>query len=283
MPRSACRAGRLSGPQAPDKPADPIIVHPDVRRSLMTMRAFNEAGRAFTLWTAIRSDVAHRSGDEADQQTADDALGLMTPIVKGVLTDKGFEHAVMAQQVFGGHGYIEEHGMSQFVRDARIAMIYEGANGIQALDLVGRKLAMNGGRAIQAFFKEVGEFCEANRADGDDGAVHQGAEEGAERPAGGDHVADAERHGEAGQCGRGLDRLHASLRSRCARIHVGPDGEGRTRQTRKWRWMGRLRSTRVRSSPGDISWSASCPRPSAHLARISTGADTMMALPAEAF
>ena len=92
-------------------------------------------------------------------------MGLMTPVVKGVLTDKGFEHAVMAQQVFGGHGYIEEHGMSQFVRDARIAMIYEGANGIQALDLVGRKLAMNGGRAVMALFKEIGDFCEENRSD----------------------------------------------------------------------------------------------------------------------
>ncbi|MDX8498130.1 acyl-CoA dehydrogenase [Mesorhizobium sp. VK4C] len=155
----------LSGAKAPDKKADPIIVHPDIRRSLMTMKAFNEGGRALALWTAIKSDVAHRAGDDKDRQAADDYTGLMTPVVKGVLTDKGFDHAVMAQQVFGGHGYIEEHGMSQFVRDARIAMIYEGANGIQALDLVGRKLAQNGGRAVQAFFKEVGEFCEENRAD----------------------------------------------------------------------------------------------------------------------
>ncbi len=140
----------LSGPKAPDKKADPIIVHPDVRRVLMTIKAFNEAGRALVLWTAIKSDVAHRSGDDAERQIADDLLGLMTPIIKGVLTDKGFDHAVMAQQMFGGHGYIEEWGMSQFVRDARIAMIYEGANGIQALDLVGRKLALNGGRAVQA-------------------------------------------------------------------------------------------------------------------------------------
>ncbi|WP_192250179.1 acyl-CoA dehydrogenase [Mesorhizobium silamurunense] len=155
----------LSGVKAPDKKADPIIVHPDIRRSLMTMRAFNEGGRALALWTAMKSDVAHRASDDKDRQAADDYTGLMTPVVKGVLTDKGFDHAVMAQQVFGGHGYIEEHGMSQFVRDARIAMIYEGANGIQALDLVGRKLAQNGGRAVQAFFKEVGEFCEENRAD----------------------------------------------------------------------------------------------------------------------
>src|SRR5690606_10983738 len=103
--------------------------------------------------------------DESERQAADDALGLMTPVIKGVLTDRGFEHAVMAQQIFGGHGYIEENGMSQYVRDARIAMIYEGANGIQALDLVGRKLALNGGRAVQAFFAEVEDFCAANRAD----------------------------------------------------------------------------------------------------------------------
>lgn len=155
----------LSGAKAPDKKADPIIVHPDIRRTLMTIKAFNEAGRAFLLWTALKSDIAHRSPDEAERQNADDLLSLATPILKGVLTDKGFDHAVMAQQVFGGHGYIEEHGMSQYVRDARITMIYEGANGIQALDLVGRKLALNGGRAVMAMFKEIGDFCEENRAD----------------------------------------------------------------------------------------------------------------------
>jgi acyl-CoA dehydrogenase len=163
--RDRIQGRALSGAKAPDRQADPIIVHPDIRRVLMTIKAFNEAGRAFTLWTALKSDIAHRGDNETDRQTADDILGLMTPILKGVLTDKGFDHAVMAQQVFGGHGYIEEHGMSQYVRDARIAMIYEGANGIQALDLVGRKLALNGGRAITALFKEIGDFCEENRSD----------------------------------------------------------------------------------------------------------------------
>ncbi|AVA20272.1 MULTISPECIES: acyl-CoA dehydrogenase C-terminal domain-containing protein [unclassified Rhizobium] len=163
--RERIQGRSLSGPKAPDKKADPIIVHPDIRRSLMTIRAFNEAGRAFLLWTALKSDIAHRSPDEKERQAADDILGLATPILKGVMTDKGFEHAVMAQQVFGGHGYIEEHGMSQYVRDARITMIYEGANGIQALDLVGRKLALNGGRAVMALFKEIGDFCEENRND----------------------------------------------------------------------------------------------------------------------
>ncbi|MBX4932638.1 acyl-CoA dehydrogenase C-terminal domain-containing protein [Rhizobium bangladeshense] len=162
--RDRIQGRSLSGPKAPDRKADPIIVHPDIRRSLMTIRAFNEAGRAFLLWTALKSDIAHRATDGKERQTADDILGLVTPILKGVMTDRGFDHAVMAQQVFGGHGYIEEHGMSQYVRDARIAMIYEGANGIQALDLVGRKLALNGGRAAMALFKEIGDFCEENRS-----------------------------------------------------------------------------------------------------------------------
>src|SRR6478752_4043331 len=129
----------LTGAQAADKPADPIIVHPDVRRTLMSIRAFNEAARAFVLWNALKSDIAHRSDNEKDRQAADDHMGLMTPVMKGVLTDLGFSNAVLAQQMYGGHGYIAENGMEQFVRDARIAMIYEGANAIQALDLVGRK------------------------------------------------------------------------------------------------------------------------------------------------
>ncbi|MCT7666040.1 acyl-CoA dehydrogenase C-terminal domain-containing protein [Shinella kummerowiae] len=163
--RERLQGRSLSGVKNPNGKADPLIVHPDIRRTLMTIKAWTEGGRAFTLWTALKSDIAHRATDEKERQDADDILGLMTPILKGVLTDKGFDHAVMAQQIFGGHGYIEEHGMSQYVRDARIAMIYEGANGIQALDLVGRKLGMNGGRAVMALFKEIGDFCEENRND----------------------------------------------------------------------------------------------------------------------
>jgi acyl-CoA dehydrogenase len=145
----------LTGAKYPDKPADPIIVHPDVRRTLMTIRSFNEAARALVLWTALKGDIAHRSQDPKERQGADDYMGLLTPVVKGVLTDTGFANTVMAQQMIGGHGYIKEHGMEQFVRDARIAQIYEGANGIQALDLVGRKLGKDGGRALMAFFNEV--------------------------------------------------------------------------------------------------------------------------------
>jgi len=156
----------ISGVKYPDKPADPIIVHPDVRRTLMSIRAFNEAARALVMWTALKSDVAHRSDDEKERMSADDHMGLLTPVIKGVLTDGGFANAVMAQQVFGGHGYIAEHGMEQFVRDARIAQIYEGANGIQALDLVGRKLGKDGGRALMAFFNEVQTYLK-ERANSD--------------------------------------------------------------------------------------------------------------------
>ena len=155
----------LTGPKFPDKPADPIIVHPDVRRTLLSIKAFNEAARALLVWTALKSDIAHRSSDPAERQAADDHMGLMTPVAKGVLTDLGFDNAVKAQQMFGGHGYIEESGMSQFVRDARIAMIYEGANGIQAMDLVGRKLGKDSGRAVLTFFNEVVSFCQANADD----------------------------------------------------------------------------------------------------------------------
>ncbi|HEV7982312.1 MAG TPA: acyl-CoA dehydrogenase C-terminal domain-containing protein [Xanthobacteraceae bacterium] len=145
----------LTGAKFKDLPADPIIVHPDVRRTLMTIRAFNEAARALVMWISIQSDVARHSGSDTERQAAEDQLSLLTPVIKGVLTDIGFANTVMAQQVFGGHGYIREWGMEQFVRDARIPMIYEGANGIQALDLVGRKLGKDGGRAIIAFFNEV--------------------------------------------------------------------------------------------------------------------------------
>jgi alkylation response protein AidB-like acyl-CoA dehydrogenase len=156
----------ISGVKYPDKPADPIVVHPDVRRILMSIRAFNEAARALVMWTALKSDVAHRSDDEKERKSADDHMGLLTPVIKAVLTDSGFANAVMAQQIFGGHGYIAEHGMEQFVRDARIAQIYEGANGIQALDLVGRKLGKDGGRAIMTFFNEVQTYLK-ERANSD--------------------------------------------------------------------------------------------------------------------
>ncbi|MBX3562146.1 MAG: acyl-CoA dehydrogenase C-terminal domain-containing protein [Sphingomonas sp.] len=162
------RQGRALDPDArdPEAKADPIIVHPDVRRMLMETKTFNEAARAFILWGALQVDIARKAQTGEEREAADDLLSLLTPVIKGYLTDKGFEAAVAMQQIHGGHGYIREWGMEQFVRDARIAQIYEGTNGIQALDLIGRKLPANGGRAIQAFFKLVGE--EANAAKGDE-------------------------------------------------------------------------------------------------------------------
>ena len=160
--RERLQGRSISGVKAADKAADPIIVHPDVRRALLTIRAFNEAARAMVVWTALKSDVAHRSSDQKDRQEADDHMGLMTPVMKGVMTGTGFANTVLAQQMYGGHGYIAEHGMEQFVRDARISMIYEGANGVQALDLVGRKLPRDNGRAIMAFFAEVTAFAKEN-------------------------------------------------------------------------------------------------------------------------
>jgi acyl-CoA dehydrogenase len=280
--RERLQGRSLSGPKEPDKKADPIIVHPDIRRILMTMKSVNEAGRALTLWTALKSDIAHRSPDEKDRLAADDALGLMTPIVKGVLTDKGFDHAVMAQQVFGGHGYIEEHGMSQFVRDARIAMIYEGANGIQALDLVGRKLGMHGGRAVQAFFKEVGDFCEANRSDEKMAPFTKALK-------------------------KGLNDLQAATMWLVQNAMQKPDNAGAASTDYMHLFglvaLGYMWGQMVKAAQGKLAGGAGeaapfyeakvvtgryfmervMPESAAHLARISTGADTMMALPAEAF
>jgi len=148
----------VTGAKNPDGPADPLIVHPDIRRNLMDQKSFVEGARALTFWGAMLIDQAHKKGDN----DADGLISLMTPVIKGFLTDKGFEYATAAQQVYGGHGYIEEWGMSQYARDARIAMIYEGANGIQALDLVGRKLAQDGGKHVMAFFDMIKTFIKEN-------------------------------------------------------------------------------------------------------------------------
>ena len=160
------RQGRaLTGAAEPSEKADTLFVHPDIRRMLMDAKAFTEGMRALYLWGALQIDLSHKMADEADRQMADDLISLLTPVIKGYGTDKGFDTAVNMQQVFGGHGYIAEWGMEQFVRDARITQIYEGANGIQAMDLVGRKLAMNGGRAVQALFALVDKECSELKSD----------------------------------------------------------------------------------------------------------------------
>ncbi|MTH64559.1 acyl-CoA dehydrogenase C-terminal domain-containing protein [Paracoccus shanxieyensis] len=159
--RDRLQGRAVTGTANPSGPADPLIVHPDIRRNLMDQKSFVEGARALATWCAHLIDRSHLGQDQA----AEALVSLLTPVVKGFLTDKGFETAVQAQQVFGGHGYIEEQGMSQFVRDARIAMIYEGANGVQALDLVGRKLAAEGGKPIMAFFEMVKAEIKSVEAD----------------------------------------------------------------------------------------------------------------------
>ncbi|MDA0822796.1 MAG: acyl-CoA dehydrogenase C-terminal domain-containing protein [Proteobacteria bacterium] len=153
----------LTGPKNKAGQADPIIVHPDVRRMLMNAKAFNEGARALALWGALQVDLTHMAATEEERQEADDLIGLLTPVIKGYFTDKGYENATNAQQCLGGHGYIREWGLEQFVRDARIAMIYEGTNGIQALDLVGRKLASNGGRALRTYVGKIKSYIDTHR------------------------------------------------------------------------------------------------------------------------
>jgi acyl-CoA dehydrogenase len=271
-------AGRaLTGAKFPDKPADPIIVHPDVRRMLMNIRAFNEAARALVLWTALKSDIAHRAPEAKDRLVADDHLGLMTPVIKGVLTDQGFANTVAAQQVFGGHGYIAEHGMEQFVRDARIAMIYEGANGVQALDLVGRKLPKDGGRALRAFFGEVSAYIK-------------------------EHGADAAMSPYVTPLGKALGELQEATMWLVQHAMASPEnaGAGATDYMHLFGlvalgYMWCLIAQAAQAKAGDNGRMAQrlttgrffmeriLPASSAHLARIKAGAESTMALPVEAF
>ena len=270
----------ISGVKEPAKAADPILVHPDVRRMLLEIRAFNEAARAFVLWAALASDEAHRSPDAAARQAADDRLGLLTPVLKGVLTDTGFANAVKAQQVFGGHGYIGEWGMEQFVRDARIAMIYEGANGIQALDLVGRKLPKDGGRAITAFFGEVSGFIAQNK---DDAALAP----------------------YLGPLKAAVGQLQQATMWLMQNAMAAPDNAGAASNdymhlfgltALAYMWARIVKAVLARKAQGDSNAELEAkltlakffnermlPETGAHLARLSAGAATIMAMPAAAF
>jgi acyl-CoA dehydrogenase len=280
--RDRLQGRALSGPQNPDKPADPILVHPDVRRVLMSIRAFNEAARALVIWTALHGDVSHRSEDDKARQASDDMMGLMTPVLKGVLTDTGFANAVNAQQMFGGHGYIAEWGMEQFVRDARIAMIYEGANGIQALDLVGRKLAANGGRAVMAFFNEVGTFLQENGEDEALNAFTAPLKQGLEDLQKATMWFMNNAMAKPDNAGAGsTDYMHlfglvgmGYMWAKIAKTVHGKLGEG---AGDKEDWL------KAKLTFGTFFMERILPETGAHLKRISTGADTMMALPAEAF
>ena len=272
----------ISGVKFPDKPADPIIVHPDVRRSLMAMKAFNEAARALVVWTALQSDLAHRADDQKTRQSADDHMGLLTPVIKGVLTDTGFANTVTAQQIYGGHGYIAEHGMEQFVRDSRIAMIYEGANGIQALDLVGRKLGKDGGRAVMAFFGEVQAYIK-------------------------EHAGEEAMKPYVGPLGDALGHLQQATMWFMQNAPSNPDnaGAGSTDYMHLfglvalgYMWcrmveaaQGRLKAgadgaaarLNAKLVTGRFFMERMLPETAAHLARIKTGAASTMELPAEAF
>ena len=276
-------AGRaLTGAKFPDKAADPIIVHPDVRRMLMSIRAFNEAARALVVWTALKSDIAHRAADAKEKQAADDHLALLTPVIKGLLTDAGFAHAVLAQQVYGGHGYIAEHGIEQFVRDARITMLYEGTNGVQALDLVGRKLPKDGGRALQAFFAELTAY--AKERGGDPAMVPY------VKPVG-QALGDLQQAtmwflqnalGNPDNAGAGAtDYMNLfglvalgymwCLIAEAAKAKAGAGGDGATDRMAQRLATGRFFMERM------------LPATATHHARIKAGAASTMALPAEAF
>jgi acyl-CoA dehydrogenase len=278
--RERLQGRSLSGAKAPDKPADPIIVHPDVRRMLLEIRAFSEAARALVLWTSLQADIAHRSPDAKVRQVAEDHLSLLTPVLKGVLTDRGFDATVKAQQVFGGHGYVGEWGMEQFVRDARIAMIYEGANGIQALDLVGRKLPKDGGRALTTFLNEVQSFLKENEAEAALAPYLTGLRTGAQ------HLQQATmwlmqnamaKPDNAGAAAYdymhlfglvGLGYMWARIaKAALARKQAGGDAAAMDTKLA----VGRFFMERM------------MPETALHLARLSTGAETLMALPAEAF
>ena len=271
----------ISGVKFPASPADPIIVHPDIRRLLLEIRSFNEAARALVLWTALQSDIAHRSADTAAATAAQDHLGLMTPVIKGFVTDLGFDSTVKAQQVFGGHGYIAETGMEQFVRDARIAMIYEGANGIQALDLVGRKLPKDGGRAIMAFFGEVGAFVEANQADADLAPLLAPLKQGLGRLQEATMWFMQNATAKPDHAGAGsTDYLHlfglVALGYMWARIAKAALARQRADEAARPAMQAKLITAK-------FYMERMLPQAGTHLARLKTGSDTMMAMPAEAF
>jgi len=268
----------VTGAKNPDGPADPLIVHPDIRRNLMDQKSFTEGARAFTYWGATLIDRAHKNGDK----DADGLISLMTPVVKGFLTDKGFEYATAAQQVYGGHGYIEEWGMSQFARDARIAMIYEGANGVQALDLVGRKLAQDGGKHVMAFFEMIKTFIKEN--EGNEALKADFL----------DPLKEASKDLQAAGMyfmQNGMTNPNNALSGSYDFMHM----MGHVCLGLMWARMGKAAMEALESGASDTEFyetkiatgryymARQLPATKMHLARINTGADTVMALEAANF
>jgi len=267
----------VTGVKNPDGPADPLIVHPDVRRMLMDQKSFVEGARAFILWGSSLIDAAHRAGDK----DADGLISLMTPVIKGFLTDVGYAMTVEAQQVYGGHGYIEEWGMSQFTRDARIAMIYEGANGVQALDLVGRKLAQDGGKHVMAFFEMVKNFCaEQKDVEGMEAFVEPLKKASKDLQAAGMFFMQ-----------NGMKNPNAALAGSTDFMHM----MGHVCLGLMWARMARASLDALASSPADAAFyetklatgryymARRLPATALHLARIESGADTVMALSEDQF
>ncbi|MEM8986196.1 MAG: acyl-CoA dehydrogenase C-terminal domain-containing protein [Pseudomonadota bacterium] len=270
----------LTGPKNPDGPADPIIVHPDVRRMLMNQKAFVEGGRAFTFWMSLYTDLLTKSPDEEVRQKASDYLALLTPVLKAFLTDRGFKSCIEAQQVLGGSGFTQEWGIEQFVRDCRISMIYEGTNGVQALDLVGRKLMAEGGRYWQTYFKEIDEFVAENEGDADMAPFVAGlksAKAQLEEATGwlGENAMKNFDHAGAGSTDYlqmfGLTTL-AYMWAMMVKVSLGKiaDGDSDPLYANKIK-TGRYYVDRV------------LPEIAAHFAKLKTGADPVMALEEEAF
>ena len=275
--RDRLQGRAVTGVQNPGGPADPIIVHPDIRRSLMEQRSFVEGARALTLWGAALIDRAHRLGDPE----AEALISLLTPVIKGFQTDMGFACAVQAQQVFGGHGYIEDTGVAQFVRDARIAMIYEGANGVQALDLVGRKLGAEGGKPVMAFFEMV--KAEVKALDGDDRiqlfaeALKTASKQ--MQAAAMVFLTNAAKDPNTALAGS-TDFLHLAghvclglMWTRMARAAHAALDQGR----------GDPAFLQAKIATGRFYMARQMPACGMHLARIESGGEAVMALPAEAF
>ena len=268
----------VTGAQNPTGPADPLIVHPDIRRNLMDQKSFVEGARALTFWAASLIDRSHRGGD-AD---AEGLVSLLIPVLKGFLTDKGFDMAVAAQQVYGGHGYIEEWGMSQFARDARIAMIYEGANGIQALDLVGRKLASDGGKHVMAFFEIVKSYCK--EVEGDD-RLRAGFADPLKR------ASKELQQAAMFFMQSGMKNPNAALSGSYDFMHM----MGHVCLGLMWARMAKAAYAALDAGQGDADFlqakiatgryymARQLPATAMHLARIESGADPVMALPAAAF
>jgi len=269
----------LTGPKNPDGPADPIMVHPDVRRMLLEAKAFVEGGRAFILWTALQADL-QKSSDEATATKAKDYMGLITPVLKAYLTDKGFHVASLAMQVHGGSGYTEHFPASQYLRDARITMIYEGTNGIQALDLVGRKLPSNGGRAIMSWFADIDAFVAENSADD---AIKPFV----------DGLADTKKKLQDGTMWlmqNGMANPDNAAAASTDYLHIF----GLTALAYMWAQMAKSAQAKIAAGDADPYYVTKLqtgqyfverilPDAAAHLTKLKTGAEVLMQMPAEAF